>query len=256
MERKGTEGGGVVGTQEGYDRWAAVYDSDANPLVLLEERVMAGLLGDVRGLEVVDVGCGTGRHAVRLAAAGARVTGVDFSEGMLGAARTKAGAERVRWVRHDVVGKLPFEDGVFDRVLCCLVLDHIADVAGLLAELGRICKSAREGGFVLMTVMHPAMMLAGVQARFTDPGSGEKVLVESVRNQISDYVMGAGRAGLVIEAMSEHAGDAELVRATARAERYLGWPLLLVMKARAGAHGSPTHSVIANARRQYPSKYP
>jgi len=36
--------------QRGYDRWAAVYDHDANPLVNLEEPVVRELLGDVRGL--------------------------------------------------------------------------------------------------------------------------------------------------------------------------------------------------------------
>jgi hypothetical protein len=53
-----------------------------------------------------------------------------------------------------------------------------------------------------------------------------------VPNQISDYVMGAARAGLRIEHMSEHAADEALVRATPRAEKHLGWPLLLVMKMR------------------------
>jgi ubiquinone/menaquinone biosynthesis C-methylase UbiE len=157
---------------------------------------------------------------------------VDFSEGMLGAARAKAGAERVRWVRHDLSGRLPFEDGAFDRVLCCLVLDHVPDVAGFFCEMARVCRG--DGG-VVVTAIHPAMMLQGVQARFTDPGTGERVLVESVANQISDYVVGAVRAGLTIEHMSEHAADAALVAGAARAEKYLGWPMLLVMRMRRGA---------------------
>ena len=50
----------ILSTREGYDRWAAIYDSDGNPLVALEEPWMDRLLGDVRGLAVLDVGCGTG----------------------------------------------------------------------------------------------------------------------------------------------------------------------------------------------------
>jgi ubiquinone/menaquinone biosynthesis C-methylase UbiE len=220
-----------VSTQAGYDQWSAVYDSDGNPLVALEERIALPMLGNVRELDVADVGCGTGRHALRMAAAGARVTALDFSGGMLAAAKTKQGAETVRWIEHDLARPLPLPDGAFDRVICALVYDHVADVTALTRELGRIC---RPEGFVLITVMHPAMMLRGVQARFTDPGTGDKTNVASVPNQISDYVMGAVRAGLAIEHMSEHVADQELIRTNPRAEKHARWPLLLVMKLRRG----------------------
>ena len=71
----------------GYDRWALVYDHDGNPLVALEEPFVRVAVGDVRGQAVLDLGCGTGRHTLWLAQAGATVTAVDFSEGMLAAAR-------------------------------------------------------------------------------------------------------------------------------------------------------------------------
>jgi malonyl-CoA O-methyltransferase len=203
-----------------------VYDGEGNPLVELEEPRMAALLGDVRGLAALDVGCGTGRHALRLAAAGARVTAVDFSEGMLAQARRKA-AERglaVEFVRHDIAARLPFEDGSFDRVVCGLVLDHVRDVHGLFSEIGRVCR-----GRVVVSIMHPSMMLLGVQARFTDPASGIKTYPASVANSMSDYFMGALRAGLRIEAMTEHACDAEMAARVPRAGRYVGWPMLVMM---------------------------
>ncbi|MCI0366584.1 MAG: hypothetical protein L0219_22195, partial [Phycisphaerales bacterium] len=59
-----------IETAEGYDRWARIYDEEENPLVQLEEPLVDQLMGDVRGLRVADIGCGTGRHAVRLAARG------------------------------------------------------------------------------------------------------------------------------------------------------------------------------------------
>lgn len=216
-------------TREGYDQWAGHYDAEANPLVILEEPIVADILGEVRGLRIADVGCGTGRHAVRLAAAGASVTALDFSEEMLAKARAKPGADRVRFIRHDLHQPLPLPDASFDRVLCCLVLDHIADLDLLFHEFARVC--ARDGS-VLITAMHPAMMLKGVQARFTDPGSGEKVHVASVPNRICDFVMAAARAGLAIADMQEHDADEALVRRAPRAEKYLGWPLLLVIQLR------------------------
>jgi len=85
------------GVRSGYDRWSEIYDHEANPLIGLEEPVVREALGDVAGLAVLDLGCGTGRHAVWLANAGAAVTGIDFSEGMMEKARAKPGAARATW---------------------------------------------------------------------------------------------------------------------------------------------------------------
>src|SRR3712207_887103 len=103
--------------RSGYDRWAAVYDHDANPLQALEGPVVREAIGNVRGLNALDMGCGTGRHALWLAAGGATVTAVDFSEGMLAEARGKPGAEAIRFIVHDLHLPLPFAAGQFDLVL-------------------------------------------------------------------------------------------------------------------------------------------
>jgi malonyl-CoA O-methyltransferase len=221
----------VVPTSIGYDRWAEVYDDEDNPLVLLEERHIPPLLGDVAGLGVADIGCGTGRHALRLAAAGAQVTAVDFSKVMLERARAKPGADSVRFVHHDLGQCLPLETAAFDRVLCCLVLDHVADLQPCWRELGRLCKP---DGFVLASIMHPAMMLRGVQARFIDPDSGRRVYPRSYRHQVTDYVMTALQAGLELDHLSEHPVDAALAARSPRGRRYLGWPLLFVLRLRPG----------------------
>jgi len=220
----------TLGVREGYDRWAQFYDEDGNPLPALEERHVPALIGDVAGLDVADVGCGTGRHAVRLAAAGARVTALDSSPGMLGAASRKPGAEKVRFVVHDITRALPLADAAFDRVLCCLVADHVPDLGALFGELARICRRG-PGAAIVFSSVHPALMLRGVQARFRDPRTGARAQVESSPHQVSDYVTAALGAGLRIVHVSEHAVDAALVASNPRAEKYLGWPMLFVMKA-------------------------
>jgi len=220
-----------VPTQEGYDAWSAIYDSDGNPLISLEERIAHPMLSDVRGVRIADIGCGTGRHALRLAGLGAEVTAVDFSDGMLGVARSKPGAENVRWVRHDLHTPLPFADGSFDRVVCALVVDHIHDIPAFMGELGRICARGPNSS-ILITSMHPAMMLRGVQARFMDPTHGATTMPQSVPNQLSDYVSGAVRAGLTIDLISEHMVDDALIAENPRAEKHRGWPLLVVMRMR------------------------
>lgn len=216
-----------LSVRAGYDRWAEIYDEDENPLVALEEPLMPELLGDVRGLRVADVGCGTGRHALGLAAAGATVTAVDFSGPMLEKARAKPGAGDIAFVRHDLTATFPFAARSFDRVACCLVLDHIPEPEAFFRELARIC---RDDGFIVASVMHPAIMLRGVQARFTDPATGQVTRPLSFRHDIADYVMAVSRAGLRFTHMSEHAVDEALARRSSRARKYLGWPLLLMMR--------------------------
>jgi malonyl-CoA O-methyltransferase len=225
-----TSAADIVPTDIGYNRWAEVYDAEDNPLVLLEERHIPALLGNVAGLAVADIGCGTGRHTIPLAAADAKVTALDFSEGMLERARAKPGAEAVTFIRHDLTQRFPLESDSFDGVICCLVLDHIADLKRFFGELGRICKPE---GFIVISVMHPAMMLRGVQARFIEPVSGRRIYPQSQPNQISDYVMAAIDAGLQFEHVSEHAVDSQLAASSPRAAKYLGWPLLLLMRLKA-----------------------
>jgi malonyl-CoA O-methyltransferase len=216
-------------TQAGYDRWAEIYDEDDNPLVAVEQPRVAGLLGDLAGRDVVDVGCGTGRHTAWLSAGGARVTAIDFSAGMLARATSRTYSNPVRFLEHDLTKPLPLADAAFDRVLSGLVVDHIPDLASHFGELLRIC---RPDGLVVISVLHPAMMLKGVRARFRDPESGAEVRPASCAHQISDYVMAAVRSGAQLAHLSEHVVDAALARRSERAAKYEGWPILLLMSLR------------------------
>ncbi|MGA9117378.1 MAG: class I SAM-dependent methyltransferase [Bacteroidota bacterium] len=216
--------------RKGYDRWAAVYDHDANPLPALEEPLMEEAWGEVRGLDVLDLGCGTGRHAVRLAAAGARVTAVDFSEGMLAEARGKAPGGEIRFLVHDLHDSLPFGDGTFDLVVSGLVLEHLRDLAGFFTEARRVL---REGGGAVVSAMHPAMFLRGSRARFTDPASGCVVEPGSFAHTLGDFVMAALEAGFSLTGIGEYAPDAPFASRYPRAEKYTGWPMLVILRLRA-----------------------
>lgn len=214
-----------VPTRDGYDLWSATYDETDNPLVKLEGPIVESLLGDVTDQRILDLGCGTGRHGLVLAEKGARVTAMDFSKGMLARARAKA-ACRIEFVVGDLHERIPFADGTFDRVICCLVFDHIRELSNVLREMARVC---RDDGFLVMSTLHPAMLLSGVQARFTDEKTGEKVLLASVQNQVSDYVNASISAGLRIRTMSEHFVDDALIARSPNAEKYRDWPLLMTM---------------------------
>ena len=231
----------LSGVRDGYDRWARVYDHDANPLPALEEPHVREALGDVRRHDVLDLGCGTGRHTAWLAGAGARVTAVDFSENMLERARRKVGAADARFIVHDLHEPLPLRDASFDVVVSGLVLEHLRDPDGFFIEARRVL---RPGGRAVVSAMHPAMFLRGSRARFTDPDSGEVVAPGSLPHRLGDFVMAALRAGFTLRGIDEYAPDAEFVRRYPRAERYLGWPMLvvLVMHARGGASSALVES--------------
>jgi malonyl-CoA O-methyltransferase len=219
----------LANVRAGYDRWAAVYDHDANPLQALEGPVVRAAVGDPRGLAALDLGCGTGRHALWLAEAGATVTAVDFSEGMLAEARRKPGAERVRFLAHDLLSPLPFGTD-FDLVVSGLVLEHLPHLGPFFAEARRVL---RPGSRAVISGMHPAMFLRGSQARFTDPLSGECVLPGSVPHSISAFVLAAVRAGFRLEDVAEVAPDEDFASRYPRAGRYVGWPMLVTLSLRA-----------------------
>ena len=70
-----------------------VFDDDRSDL-----DVYAAIVEELAARSVLDVGCGTGSFAVLLAARGVDVIGVDPAAASLDVARTKLGAERVRWL--------------------------------------------------------------------------------------------------------------------------------------------------------------
>lgn len=221
----------VVSTTAGYDRWAAVYDTDGNPLTALEGAVFRRWLrtAPVRGARVLDLGCGTGRHALELMRRGARVTGADPSSGMLAVARAKAGAARVEWTRLRPRGPLPFAPARFDALVSGLVLEHVPDLRRFFREARRVC---RPGASLWVSAMHPAMLLKGSRAAFRDPRTGVKVLPRGYDHGIADFLNAALAAGLELEGMEERAADAALGRRLARARRHVGWPLLVVFRFR------------------------
>jgi SAM-dependent methyltransferase len=95
-------------------------------------------LGDVRGLKVLDFGCGHGMAAVVLARAGARVTAFDLSGGYIGEAHRRAFANQVDidFVQADGE-RLPFADSSFDRIWGNAVLHHL-NVEVAARELHRV----------------------------------------------------------------------------------------------------------------------
>ncbi len=80
-------------------RLAALYDVLDNDRSDLDAYL--AIVDEVGARRIVDIGCGTGSLAVRLAATGCSVLGVDPAEASLDVARAKPNAELVTWLRGD-----------------------------------------------------------------------------------------------------------------------------------------------------------
>lgn len=209
-------------TAEGYDQWAEIYETNGNPLMALDTRAIGAHFNDIRaGEQVVDLGCGTGRLTWMLADAGAVVTALDASEGMLAHARERCG-DAVRFIVHDFAKPLPLPDGSFDKAISTLVLEHLPDLGLFFGELARI---SRTGATMYISAMHPAMLLRGAQANFTDPDTGVEIRPMGYPHQVSDFVNAILGAGLEITRITEGFVDEALARDYPKAEKYMDWAM-------------------------------
>jgi ubiquinone/menaquinone biosynthesis C-methylase UbiE len=133
-----------------YDRW---YATPLGKLVdQVEKEAIFGLLPDLAGRLVLEVGCGTGNLSLELARQGARVVGLDLSAPMLAAAALRGRAQgfRLNWVQGEA-GCLPFPENCFDGVLSILALDFMTDRPGAVREMVRVL---RPGGFLVLAMLN------------------------------------------------------------------------------------------------------
>jgi ubiquinone/menaquinone biosynthesis C-methylase UbiE len=144
----------------GYTAWASTYDDMNNALIDAEEPLVASVTRDLPIGRALDAACGTGRHAVKLAAAGHTTTGIDATAAMLDVARSRAPSVDFRL--GDLTA-LPVDDESFDFAICALALAHLPDPSAAIAEIARV---VRPGGRVVLTDAHPTFVMIQGQALF------------------------------------------------------------------------------------------
>lgn len=94
---------------------------------------------DARAL---DIGCGGGLMAEEVARMGFAVTGVDPAEAAIDVAADHARQSGLDIAYQVASGEaLPFDDGQFDLVYCCDVLEHVVDLPRVIAESSRVLRS-------------------------------------------------------------------------------------------------------------------
>jgi SAM-dependent methyltransferase len=181
-----------VGLQEGYAIWSSSYDNEDNALILLEEPFVESIINSLSITEALDVGTGTGRHAIKLAKSGAKVTAIDASPEMLAVARQKANRESVKinFQLASLNDGLPFEGEKFDFVISGLMLCHIPDLKQALREFQRVLKP---DGTLLITDFHPDAVERGWRTQFNQWDRGYLLpKLPHTRHDYEEAVRGAG----------------------------------------------------------------
>lgn len=177
----------------------------------------AGLLGNVRGLDVLEVGCGAAQCARWLAGRGARVVAFDLSGGMLAQARAldRRAATRTALVQADAT-RIPLAAGSVD-IACSAygAVPFVADSAALMREVARVL---RPGGRWVFSVSHPVRWVfpdepdsGGLTARFSyfdrtpyaETGPDGEVLYAEHHRTLGDRVRELVGAGFVLDDLVE-----------------------------------------------------
>jgi len=205
-----------------FDSIATAYDESLPPHVVehyLRKRTRFVLEHCPRG-EGLDVGCGTGLLAGRLAEAGYEMAGIDPSEGMLKILRNRAPA--IHAVRGSGTS-LPFADDSFDLVLSVAVMHHIADPEDVRRTLAEMVRVARPSSRILVWDHNPrnpywGRLMARVpqdtgEERLIPEGevvarlreAGAEILTSAQLGMVPDFTPRAGlRAAAALERAVEH----------------------------------------------------
>lgn len=212
-------------TTEAYDLWARSYDAHDNPLVAQSELPLAELTPVLSGKRVLELGCGTGRLAPAILAAGAtEYVGVDGSSGMLERARTLQDP-RARWLRAEL-SALPPSLIDFDLVLLCLVLEHFEDPFSVLSAAA---KALGPAGQLVALELHAELAQRGIGAHFEH--QGQTIRLASYPHEASELRTACTQAGLTPTRTTDWFPDAHAVTRSPKLARYRGTPVLLELRA-------------------------
>ncbi|WP_134685792.1 class I SAM-dependent methyltransferase [Brevibacillus migulae] len=179
----------------------------------LEKPVFLEMLGDVKGLRILDLGCGDAAFGRELLARGcSHYTGVEGSKNMMQAAVNNLAGTTAE-VIHETLEKWDFPPQRYDLVISRLVLHYIEDLAAILSGVYR---TLRPNGRIVFSVEHPTitstLQPSGTRAnwivdRYFHTGYREQQWmggqVFKYHRTIEDYFLLLQQAGFRVEALRE-----------------------------------------------------
>lgn len=190
-------------TRDAWNRNAAFWDDrmgEGNDFVeVLIWPATKRLLELQPGERVLDVGCGNGLYARRLAALGANVVAFDFAEEMIAHAvrRTTGLGERIRYAVLDATDEdalLTLGERSFDAAVCSMALFDMAEIDPLMRALSRML---RPGARFVFSVMHPCFNSPHMaHAAESEDRDGEWTTLYSVK--VNGYIRSTVARGAAI----------------------------------------------------------
>lgn len=174
-----------------------------------------GILGDVSGKRILEIGCGGAQNSIALSKWGARAIGLDLSSRQILYGRRLARKEKVEVPL--ILGNmetLPFKDGTFDIVTTAISLLYVPDLMTTVGEVNRVLA---EDGFFAFSMEHPLnegklIRFRGKPAvvvrdyfkrrivRWTDRlPDGSRVRMHSYYRTLQDYLDALTANGFVLE---------------------------------------------------------
>jgi len=195
--------------------WQREFSAGADPEY--EDQILPLVARHLAGARrVLDVGCGEGQVARRVASGGAAVVGLDPTAAQVEVARERGGGPVYLRARAEA---LPCRDASFDAVLVCLALEHVEAFEEAIDEVARVLEP---GGRFLLLLCHPLLQAPGSawiddrilgemywrvgaylteERRFDEVATGVDIFF--VHRPLSRYVHAMGGAGLLIDDMVE-----------------------------------------------------
>ena len=128
-----------------------------------------GMMGDIKGKSILDLGCGEGGYARILANMGADVTGIDCSYKTIEIAKEKSVKEElnINYLVGNSSSLDEISDSKYDIVLSSMMLMDCEDFKGTIREIHRVL---RKNGQLFMSILHPCFSGQGVGWKKDDLG--------------------------------------------------------------------------------------
>jgi ubiquinone/menaquinone biosynthesis C-methylase UbiE len=190
-----------MNNREAYNSWSATYDSVENKTRDTEARALRETVSG-ENLDILEIGCGTGKNTEFLQTITKHLIGADFSEEMLAKAKEKITSEKVEFRQLDLREEWNLPENSFDLISCSLVLEHIENLDFVFEQALKVLKKS---GRFYIGELHPFKQYAGSKARFdTETGVFE---LECFVHHVSDFFTAGKNNGFECAELKEWFDD-------------------------------------------------
>jgi SAM-dependent methyltransferase len=228
-----------------HETYTAHRASSSSANEVLDRPVIEDLIGDVRGLDILDLGCGLGEFGAWLLAKGcASYTGLDGSERMITAAKTALEGTPGQLIEGDI-RTWDYPRSKFDLVVSRLALHYVEDLKDPLSAIHR---ALRDSGRVVFSVEHPVITSSDESSR-TGGKRGSWIVdryfetgrrqtrwmgseVSKYHRTVEDYFSLVQQAGFTVESLRESRPNPKFIPDPAELKRRQRIPLMLFLAGR------------------------